>query len=361
MSNLTEFILCTCRPLKEDFEQENEELASKLADLTTQAKMMLLNNESLEEAIQDQQIEYEERIAELEGLLAEKYENDDQLLQSQAEKDVLSGRESNGAYDGAHLTQDKDLNLEVGQVIDRSSKSDPGNITAKPVVITSDATSVTTGNSQPDDEEIARKEIATTHSPTTEAQFDRLQSLNHDCDDTPNHVEVEMQHHTPIDRNVARSTHAFDQSSELMERSERIQNSTILSAAAISPGALMTLPTFPVTTTNEQMIFMPAETKAIVQYHEDARSAQGMMMGGIEDQVKKLIVENGKLAQRLGNAVADKECKRMVFWSIHALFCHILLALSPFHERVLSVFVSPSCDEHALAARSQDGRIDGAK
>lgn len=300
-------------PLKEDFEQENEELASKLADLTTQAKMMLLNNESLEEAIQDQQIEYEERIAELEGLLAEKYEDDDQLLQSQSEKDVLSGRESNGAYDGAHLTQDKDLNLEVGQVIDRSSESDPGNIMAKPVVITSDATSVTTGKSQSDDEEIARKEIATTHSPSTEAQFDRLQSPYHDFDDTANHVEGEMQHHTSIDHNAARSTHVFDQSSELMERSERIQNSTILSAAAIPLGTLMTSPTSPVTTANEQMILMPAETKALVQYHEDARSAQGMMMGDIEDQVKKLIVENGKLAQRLGNAVADKECKSMVF------------------------------------------------
>ena len=37
-------------------EAENEELASKLTDLTTQAKKMLLNNEQLEEEIQDQQV-----------------------------------------------------------------------------------------------------------------------------------------------------------------------------------------------------------------------------------------------------------------------------------------------------------------
>ena len=55
---------------QEDLELENEELSSKLTDLTTQAKKMLLNNEALEEAIQDQRIEYEDRIAELE---VEKY------------------------------------------------------------------------------------------------------------------------------------------------------------------------------------------------------------------------------------------------------------------------------------------------
>lgn len=41
---------------QEDLEAENEELASKLTDLTTQAKKMLLNNEQLEEEIQDQQV-----------------------------------------------------------------------------------------------------------------------------------------------------------------------------------------------------------------------------------------------------------------------------------------------------------------
>ena len=44
--------ICT----QEDLEAENEELASKLTDLTTQAKKMLLNNEQLEEEIQDQQV-----------------------------------------------------------------------------------------------------------------------------------------------------------------------------------------------------------------------------------------------------------------------------------------------------------------
>merc|ERR1711957_484264 len=60
---------------KEDLELENQDLASKLADLTTQAKNMLLNNESLEQAITDQQIEYEDRIIELENLLEHEHKS----------------------------------------------------------------------------------------------------------------------------------------------------------------------------------------------------------------------------------------------------------------------------------------------
>ena len=84
---------------KEDLEKENEELASKLADLTTQAKMLLLTNEELEEAISDQQIEYEERIAELEGMLADRYESDGLILMGHQTKADLSELESSKGND----------------------------------------------------------------------------------------------------------------------------------------------------------------------------------------------------------------------------------------------------------------------
>ncbi len=301
-------------------EHENEELASKLADLTTQAKMMLLNNESLEEAIQDQQIEYEERIAELEGLLADKYESDDQILLKQQAKADLSGQNPSEGHDEDQITRIVDATLE-------SSESDP--VTAVNKMVVSDATSVIIESPQTDDEGM-RKTIASTHILTTENQFDRVPSPKQDSENQ-DETKATMQQDTPVDYDIiSKGRYALDHvSSELVDLSEPTQIATDFLASTNPPTTLLNLQASPVKTEIEQGI-APSETDGTIQYELGAASPQGILMTtsnvtknvscapippqtispDVEDQVKKLIVENGELAQRLGNAVADKECKR---------------------------------------------------
>lgn len=130
--------------LKEDLELENEELASKLTDLTKQAKIMLLNNESLEEQIQDQQIEYEDRIAELESELAGKGEgNGEELLMLQQKhekaletivsltKEIGQGKKDmNGNDERMKILEEE--NIELRQVIDHLAAENDVSLCAPP-------------------------------------------------------------------------------------------------------------------------------------------------------------------------------------------------------------------------------------
>ena len=107
---------------QEDLELENEELSSKLTDLTTQAKKMLLNNEALEEAIQDQRIEYEDRIAELE---VEKYGDDEVSSLHSKHKTALETiarlKQEKNAYDVDKVKCAEEENLELRRVVDHLS------------------------------------------------------------------------------------------------------------------------------------------------------------------------------------------------------------------------------------------------
>lgn len=71
--------------------------------------------------------------------------------------------------------------------------------------------------------------------------------------------------------------------------------------------------------------------------------------GRVEEQIQNLTIENGELAQRLGNAVADKECK----WDlVHCCTSHLepLLTYLPTHYiRIVS-----SCDDNLGKTGSQN-------
>ncbi|KAL3805306.1 hypothetical protein HJC23_009013 [Cyclotella cryptica] len=79
---------------KEDLEAEHEELATKLSDLTTQAKMMLVRNEEMETQLSEAQNEYEERLNELNAVNEDLWNK----LQSFSSDELLSLREK---YDDA--------------------------------------------------------------------------------------------------------------------------------------------------------------------------------------------------------------------------------------------------------------------
>lgn len=338
---------------KEDLEKENEELASKLADLTTQAKMLLLTNEELEEAISDQQIEYEERIAELEGMLADRYESDGLILMGHQTKADLSELESSKGNDNEQFTCTDDEHLKLGQVIDSSSEvADPVNAVENRAVTSDDM--------------IVPKESSLTTLMQKKAQYDSAPCPTSEFDDSTKHEETKAE--TPFinDQIIASDRHAADHRPyAFMDLSDSTQTVTILSAAAKT---LSTLQTSLVPSTVEQLL-VPAEANDIIPYQLEAGYTEGEIVttnnvlcapstdshgSNIEEQVKKLIVENGKLAQRLGNAVADKECKNE-----RSVFCTL-----PFHARMLSLshtLDSISCGEYSIEAGCKDGRIDGAK
>ena len=110
---------------KEDLELENEELASKLGDLTKQAKKMLLNNESLEEEIQDQQVEYEDRIAELERYTAEL---ESKLAEKNEDNNLTLLQQEHDAAVETIETLQRDSDITGGQKIKTEIDKSPMNI-----------------------------------------------------------------------------------------------------------------------------------------------------------------------------------------------------------------------------------------
>lgn len=77
---------------KEDFETENEELASKLADLTNQAKIMLLRNEEMENQLDELAMDYDCRVTELESQIGDLQE----LLEDKSSQDEGEAMEALG-------------------------------------------------------------------------------------------------------------------------------------------------------------------------------------------------------------------------------------------------------------------------
>ena len=275
---------------KEDLELENEELASKLGDLTTQAKKMLLNNESLEEEIQDQQVEYEDRIAELENYtaeleskLAEKNE-DNNLTLLQQEHDAASETIEK-------LLRDNDVTggQKIGTEFDES-----------PMTIVDEIS------------ELRKNEDIVSELKSKNEELSNLLRFSHDQNDAAanlieylksdnaklHKVIVEYETKTPTNM-LTMEAHSggaldFTQQHALQKGKSFVSQTSIdrnpgpsqsrLSDAAVSPGAVSVSDMTP--------------SLHLIQ------------------QIEHLTIENGKLAQRLGNSVADKECKNGFLCSV---------------------------------------------
>ena len=294
---------------QEDLELENEELASKLADLTTQAKKMLLNNESLEEEIQDQQVEYEDRIAELErhaaeleSKLTEKNEvskltenNDDNLLLLLQQKheaaletikilqkaNDMTGQQKNDAEDDRSLKHIGEETSELWKGDDIVSELKARNEEISQLLRFSHEQN----NAAADfieclksDNDKLRKVIFEYETNNTSINMLTMESHNDGASDFTQ--QRELQYYKAI----------------VSQTANRLCDASASPAVETTPGfanqlgsSALVLAVTPITTPPLQLI----------------------------QQIENLTIENGNLVQRLGNAVADKECKNGNMCAVH--------------------------------------------
>lgn len=343
---------------KEDLELENEELASKLTDLTTQAKKMLLNNESLDEALQDQQIEYEDRIAELEGLLEEKTiegaedsDSDAVGLQEKhkvaletivrLKKDIFDGREatSKAQEDVGKLKHLEVENLELRQVIDHCSAENEAakelkffvtELKAKQMEISeslhvsqeqNDAAADIIENLKADNDRL-RKDIAAMISSPKPDECDLSEA---DGSAKMREMEVELQSlRAKVSRMNSDNNLFNSRLSQIMDISyvedndakppmdapEDVENGGALVVAESSDNKSKSQWNFDVTDNSINNGAMVVSDGHQLSLGSDK----------VEEQIQHLTIENGQLAQRLGNAVADKECESNIDF-FYALVC----------------------------------------
>ena len=338
------------RCLQEDLEVENEELASKLTDLTTQAKKMLLNNESLEESIQDQQIEYEDRIAELESQLAEKYEDSDlaslhskhraaldTIVRLKKDIDIAEqGKASEDNYiDANKFKQVEEENMELRQVVDHLSQENNAakeikfivlELKAKNVEITEslrlsqeqNTAALDTIETLKADNEQLRRDMAK----ESDANHNALTCQNGaDENAKMSEMEAELKHYKTIvsqmtsDRNVL--NHRL---SDLMDLPGPSQ--LALYDAPPNEQALVPIDSKNIQDPEGTMVVAKDNTEA-QSYDQSSYVSTPVTLhpvDGVEEQIQNLTIENGQLAQRLGNAVADKECKKVVIRNFVCLF-----------------------------------------
>ena len=299
---------------KEDLELENEELASKLGDLTTQAKKMLLNNESLEEDIQDQQVEYEDRIAELERYTTEL---ESKLVEKNEDNNVTPLQQEHDAALEAIEKLQRDNDITGGQKVETEIDESPINIR--------DETS-----------ELCKNEDIVSELKSKNEEISNLLRFSHDQNDAAADlieylksdnaklrkviVEYETKKtSTDILTMEAHNDGALDftQQQAPKKGTSFVSQTSFdpnpgpsqsrLCDAAVSPGAVTTLgfASNQLESLAAVLDMTPSTFCAPNESRQNTASSLELMR-----QMENLTIENGKLAQRLGSAVADKECKK---------------------------------------------------
>jgi len=274
-------------------------LASKLTDLTTQAKKMLLNNESLEEAINDQQIEYEDRLAELEAKLEEQLRNDKDCisdLEDQLE-DIVQDDDNMATLQQKHkvsletivrlkaqlkdVTRLEEENLELRERIDHCTSENDAAKEIKSIVQELKAKN----------EEIS--EALHVSREQNDAAADIIENLKADNDRLWKDI-VAMQADGPKtddDCNLSE-----DMAGDHSEINSELQHSTERALVTVD-GNIDEQRHLNGTGISQEMT-VATEPPDVVRSSSE-----------VEDKIQTLTIENGQLAQRLGNAVADKECE----------------------------------------------------
>ncbi|KAL7539983.1 hypothetical protein ACHAXR_009782 [Thalassiosira sp. AJA248-18] len=339
---------------KEDLELENEELASKLTDLTTQAKKMLLSNETLEETVQDQQIEYEDRIAELESqvedgdflTLRQKHKAAlETIVKLKKEIDMSGQGKSEDCDSDSHSDQLKrieDENSELRQLVDHLSSETDAAKEIKLIVLElraknkemseslrvsqeqNEAAADVLENLKADNDHLRedimalRRDTPTVKMLTAEAHDDRAAPLEHGTDDSTNRskLEAELKYYKSVVSQMSKDRNVLNQRlSELMDISGPTQDMLCAAAspqASINEGALIPHESNNLGDHLNSGVFnqgaMVIKTDTAEHGSYDPPSTQlHHPTEEVEEQIRNLTIENGQLAQRLGGAVAEKE------------------------------------------------------
>ena len=288
---------------KEDLELENQELASKLADLTTQAKKMLLNNESLEEEIQDQQIEYEDRISELERLLADKQDHDAQLGTDTTEQNKVEKSVGDGIVEGAESSDMPELKAKNAEIVELLRFSHEQNDAAADLIEQLKAENAKLRRLISENESVKSSSqkllTAGAHNDTT-LSFDQQRELEH----LKSVVSL-----TAIDRNTfdRRLSELTDMWGKGPSPHKRPCDAPTSPAVGTTPGFESGVASTPLTTQG------PGLTSTQMTLYRDSSVSHNTSSNvtppplQIVKQIEHLTNENGELAQKLGNAVAEKE------------------------------------------------------
>lgn len=281
---------------KEDLELENQELASKLADLTTQAKKMLLNNESLEEEIQDQQIEYEDKISELERLLADKQDHDAQLDTDTTEQNTVEKSVGDEIVEVAGSSVIPELKAKNAEIVELLQFSHEQNDAAADLIEQLKAENSKLRRLISENESV---KSSSQKLLTAGAHNDTAMSLDQ-------HRELESL--TAIDRNTfdRRLSELTDMWGKGPSPHKRPCDAPTSPAVGITPG-LSGVASTPLTTqgpglTSTQMTLY---RDSFVSHKTSSNVTPPPLQ--IVKQIEHLTNENGELAQKLGNAVAEKE------------------------------------------------------
>jgi hypothetical protein len=292
---------------QEDLELENVEFATKLSELTLQAKKMLLNNESLEEEIQDQQVEYEDRIAELEkysaeleSKLAEKVEENELLLLHQEHGEALKAIEK--------LSTDNDAieQLTVGTEQDKNSTHEE------------ESSELHKGGDIVSELKAKNEEISSLlrfSQEQNDAAADFISCLKSDNAK----LRKIISEHGKLSA-IKPATETLDDKAIVFTEQLELQNykSTVLETAIDhGPGPsqlrLWDAPVSPAIKTNPGSASHQFKSSSLVSDMMPSLSYVRTESGStalpiqIIQQIENLTIENNKLAMRLGNAVAEKE------------------------------------------------------
>lgn len=288
---------------KEDLELENQELASKLADLTTQAKKMLLNNESLEEEIQDQQIEYEDRISELERLLADKQDHDAQLGTDTTEQNKVEKSVGDGIGEGVESSDIPELKAKNAEIVELLRFSHEQNDAAADLIeqLKAENAKLRRLISENESAKSSSQKLLTAgaHNDTS-LSFDQQRELEH----LKSVVSLTAINRNTFDSRLSESTDMWGKGPSLHKRPCDAPTSP---AVGTTPGFESGVASTPLTTQGPGLSStqMTLYRDSSVSHNTSSNVTPPPLQ--IVKQIEHLTNENGELAQKLGNAVAEKE------------------------------------------------------
>jgi hypothetical protein len=267
---------------------------------------MLLNNESLEEEIQDQQIEYEDRIAELERLLANKEDHDAQSGTDTTEQNKVEKSVGDGIVEAAESSDIPELKAKNAEIVELLRFSHEQNDAAADLIEQLKAENTK-----------LRHFISENESVKSSSQKLLTEGTHNSHNDTAmsNDQQRELEHLksvvslTAIDRNTfdRRLSELTDMWGKGPSPHKRPCDAPTSPAVGTTPGFESGVASTPIATQGHGVT-----STQMTLYHDSSafhNTSSNVTPPPLEvvKQIEHLTNENGELAQKLGNAVAEKE------------------------------------------------------
>jgi len=338
---------------KEDLEAENEELVSKLADLTSQAKTMLIRNDEMENQLNEVNMNFEERVDELESELESLRRKHRETLQS-----IQQSKEKNIDNSSNELEEE---NLELRQAIHHLTAENNAAREIKSLVVELREKNVELAESLRASRDQKRVALSCIEDLKAENEFLRSELDNmqkrvcsnayDEQDRTSEYSKFNNDGNFSYQNDVIDAKNSDDMKAQLQhyktiinqmteDRAELCKRLSVL-MDAIKPSTLNRRNSIDVESNGNMNLDASVELEKLFQsiidkfdfpsenirnevdpgsalvVKEDAefdnsqaivsRQDNAFDMSEVEETIRTLTYENGQLAQRLGGAVAEKE------------------------------------------------------